>query len=96
MGNLLEEQVINSNPNKKKSVSDLSLSKEKKFVLSKREKLLSKDKKKKEGSTIKRGRESTFWKSVRSITPNISWTRMETYGTPGIPDLLGVFVDDKL
>jgi len=96
MVNPLEEQAINSNPNKKKSVSDLSLSKEKKFVLLKREKLLSKDKKKKEGSKIKRGKESTFWKNVRSITPNISWTRMETYGTPGIPDLLGVFVDDKL
>lgn len=45
---------------------------------------------------LKRGRESTFWKNVKAITPNIYWTRIETYGTPGIPDLLGVFVSKKL
>ena len=62
----------------------------------KREKRLTNDNEKKKSSSVKRGKESTFWKNVRSITPSISWTRMETYGTPGIPDLLGVFVDEKL
>jgi len=97
MGSRLVEQGTNLNRNKKNSESDSSLSKEMRFALSKRETHLSKDrKKKKQTPSIKRGKESTFWKNVRSITPSISWTRMETYGTPGIPDLLGVFVDEKL
>ena len=91
-----EELEQNSNLSKKKSELDLSLSKEKKLELLKRGKRLVRDKEKKKGSTTKRGKESTFWKNVRSITPNIFWTRIETFGTPGIPDLLGVFVDDKL
>jgi len=90
------EQGTNSNRNKKNLESDSVLSKETKFALLKKEKRSVKDKEKKKGSSTKRGKESTFWKNVRSITPNISWTRMETYGTPGIPDLLGVFVDEKL
>jgi hypothetical protein len=96
MANQSEAQGQNLNPNKKKSESNLSLSKETKFALLRKEKQSIRDKGKKKVSTIKRGKESTFWKNVRSITPNISWTRIETFGTPGIPDLLGVFVDDKL
>jgi len=96
MASRLVEQAINSNRNKKNLESDSVLSKETKFALLKREKRSTNDKEKKKSSSVKRGKESTFWKNVRSITPSISWTRMETYGTPGIPDLLGVFVDDKL
>ena len=96
MASRLVEQGTNSNRNKKNLESDSVLSKETKFALLKREKRSTNDKEKKKSSSVKRGKESTFWKNVRSITPSISWTRMETYGTPGIPDLLGVFVDDKL
>ena len=96
MASRLVEQAINSNRNKKNLESDSVLSKETKFALLKREKRSTNDKEKKKSSSVKRGKESTFWKNVRSITPSISWTRMETYGTPGIPDLLGVFVDEKL
>ena len=96
MESLSEGQEINSNQNKKNLESDSSLSKEMRLGLLKLEKRSVRGKEKKKGSATKRGKESTFWKNVRSITPNISWTRMETYGTPGIPDLLGVFVDDKL
>jgi len=96
MASRLVEQGTNSNRNKKNLESDSVLSKETKFALLKREKRSTNDKEKKKSSSVKRGKESTFWKNVRSITPSISWTRMETYGTPGIPDLLGVFVDEKL
>ena len=91
-----EVLATNLNHNKKNLESDLLLSKETKFALSKREKQSDRGRGKKKNSTTKRGKESTFWKNVRSITPNIFWTRIETFGTPGIPDLLGVFVDDKL
>jgi len=83
------------NRNKKNLELDSALSKETKFALLKKEKQSVKDKEKKKGSSIKRGRESTFWKNVKAITPNIYWTRIETYGTPGIPDLLGVFKSKK-
>jgi len=89
-------RALNLNPSKKNLELDSALSKETKFALLKKEKQSIKDKEKKKGSSIKRGKESTFWKNVKGITPNIHWTRIETYGTPGIPDLLGVFVDDKL
>ena len=95
MASRLVGQETNSNQNKKNSVSDSALSKETKFALLKKEKQSVKDKEKKKGSSTKRGRESTFWKNVKSITPNIFWTRIETYGTPGIPDLLGVFKSKK-
>jgi hypothetical protein len=86
----------NSKPIKKILESDSALSRERKFVLLKKEKQSLEDKKKKiKTPSIKRGRESTFWKNVKSITPNIFWTRIETYGTPGIPDLLGVFISKK-
>ena len=86
----------NSKPTKKILESDSALSKERKFVLSKKEKQSIKDRKKKiKTPSVNRGRESTFWKNVKSITPNIFWTRIETYGTPGIPDLLGVCMHPK-
>ena len=86
----------NSNPTKKILESDSALSRERKFVLLKKEKQSLKDRKKKTKiPSINRGRESTFWKNVKAITPNIFWTRIETYGTPGIPDLLGVFISKK-
>lgn len=86
----------NSKPTKKILESDSALSKERKFVLSKKEKQSIKDRKKKiKTPSVNRGRESTFWKNIKSITPNIYWTRIETYGTPGIPDLLGVCMHPK-
>ena len=90
MGSLSEGQEINSNKIKKNLESDFVLSKEKRFALLKKEKRSVRDKEKKKGFTTKRGKESTFWKNIREITPNIYWTRIETYGTPGLPDLLGV------
>ena len=86
----------NSKPIKKILESDSALSRERKFVLLKKEKQSLKDRKKKiKIPSVNRGRESTFLKNVKSITPNIFWTRIETYGTPGIPDLLGVFISKK-
>ena len=35
-------------------------------------------------------KESTFWKTIKKLSPHVHWTRIETFGTPGIPDLLGV------
>ena len=87
---------INSNHIKKNSESDFALSKEKRFALLKKEKQSTKDtKKRKSVPSASRGRESTFWKNVKDVTPNIFWTRIETYGTPGIPDLLGVLRSKK-
>ena len=86
----LEGRGINSNKIKKNLESDSVLSKETRFALLKKEKRSIKDKEKKKGFTTKRGKESTFWKNIKEITPNIYWTRIETYGTPGLPDLLGV------
>jgi len=92
----LAERVSNLKTTKKILVSDSALSRERKFVLLKKEKQSLEDRKKKTKTpSINRGRESTFWKNVKSITPNIFWTRIETYGTPGIPDLLGVFISKK-
>ena len=89
------EGVRNLNPIKKNLVSDSALSRERKFVLLKKEKQSSKDRKQRgQQPSLKRGRESTFWKNVKSITPNIFWTRIETYGTPGLPDLLGVYMHE--
>ena len=90
-------QDKNSNHIKKNLESDSAMSREKKFALLKKEKQSPNDRKKKRAApSVKRGRESTFWKNVKSITPNIYWTRIETYGTPGIPDLLGVYIDKSL
>jgi hypothetical protein len=87
-------EASNSSRIKKNLVSDSALSKEKKFVLSKKEKQSMRETKRKNLSS-KRGKESTFWKNIKEITPNIYWTRIETYGTPGIPDLLGVCMHPK-
>jgi len=96
MSSRLVVHEINLNQNKKNSELDFALSKERRSVLLKKEKQSSKDRKKKTTTpSVNRGRESTFWKNVRSITPSIFWTRIETYGTPGIPDLLGVFKSKK-
>ena len=86
--------VRNLNHTKKNLVSDCVLSREMKYALLKKEKQSLNDLGNKK-PLPKRGRESTFWKNVKSITPNIHWTRIETYGTPGIPDLLGVFQSKK-
>ena len=89
-----EALEINLNQGKKNLEFVSSLSRATKSVLSKREKQSEKGKEKKKSSYTKRGRESTFWKNIKEITPSIHWTRIETYGTPGIPDLLGVLVHE--
>jgi len=33
--------------------------------------------------------ESKFWQEIKKNTPRIKWTRLETWATPGVPDLLG-------
>ena len=33
--------------------------------------------------------ESKFWKEVKKNTPKISWTRLESWASFGVPDLLG-------
>jgi len=43
----------------------------------------------------KKIKESAFGKKIKNISPHVHWTRIETFGTPGIPDLLGVLVADK-
>jgi len=96
MAGRLVAQEINLNQNKKTSELDSALSRERKSALLKKEKQSQRCLKKRTSTpSVNRGRESTFWKNVRSITPNIFWTRIETYGTPGIPDLLGVFKSKK-
>ena len=92
MVNRQAEQDTNLNQTKKGWELDLLSLRKEKLELSKQEKLLQKGKRKKKDSLIKRGKESGFWKRIKDITPNIDWTRIETYGTPGIPDLLGVLV----
>jgi hypothetical protein len=96
MASLSVGREINSSQNKKNSELDSVLSREKKFALLKKEKQSQRGlKKSKSTPSVNRGRESTFWKNVRSITPKVFWTRIETYGTPGIPDLLGVFRSEE-
>ena len=96
MAKPLEGMATNLNHNKKNLESDSVLSKEMRSGLLRKEKRSPREPKKKSTTpSVKRGRESTFWKNVKEITPNIFWTRIETYGTPGIPDLLGVFKSKK-
>ena len=77
MASRLVVQEINLNQNKKNSELDFALSRERKFVLLKKEKQSSKDRKQKgHPPSLKRGRESTFWKNVKSITPNI-WCELK-------------------
>ena len=33
--------------------------------------------------------ESKFWQEVKKNTPGISWTRLESWASAGVPDLLG-------
>jgi len=33
--------------------------------------------------------ESKFWQEVKKNTPEISWTRLESWASAGVPDLLG-------
>ena len=33
--------------------------------------------------------ESKFWREVKENTPDIQWTRLESWASPGVPDLLG-------
>ena len=33
--------------------------------------------------------ESKFWKKIKKNTPNIQWTRIESWASFGVPDLLG-------
>ena len=35
--------------------------------------------------------ETKFWKKLKSLTPEIHWTRMESLSSPGVPDLHGLF-----
>ena len=35
--------------------------------------------------------ETRFWKNLKQKTPKIHWTRIESFSSPGIPDLHGVF-----
>ena len=33
--------------------------------------------------------ESKFWKLIKKITPKLQWTRLESWASFGVPDLLG-------
>tara|TARA_A100000171_G_scaffold32996_1_gene31363 strand:- start:437 stop:877 length:441 start_codon:yes stop_codon:yes gene_type:complete len=35
--------------------------------------------------------EKKFWKEIKSKTSNVNWTRIESWASPGVPDLFGVF-----
>ena len=35
--------------------------------------------------------ETKFWKKLKSLTPEIHWTRIESTSSPGVPDLHGVY-----
>ena len=37
--------------------------------------------------------EKKFWKELKARTPNVNWTRIESWSSPGVPDLFGVFWD---
>jgi len=39
--------------------------------------------------------ETRFWKKLKDCTPRVHWTRVESFSSPGVPDLHGVFTDDK-
>ena len=39
--------------------------------------------------------EKKFWKEIKNKTPNVNWTRIESWSSPGVPDLFGVFKDLK-
>ena len=35
--------------------------------------------------------ETRFWKKLKDLTPKVHWTRIESFSSPGIPDLHGVY-----
>ena len=35
--------------------------------------------------------ETRFWKKLKDVTPKVHWTRIESFSSPGIPDLHGVY-----
>ena len=37
--------------------------------------------------------EKKFWQEIKNKTPNVNWTRIESWSSPGVPDLFGVFKD---
>ena len=37
--------------------------------------------------------EKKFWQQLKVKTPNVNWTRIESWSSPGVPDLFGVFWD---
>ena len=37
--------------------------------------------------------EKKFWKEIKNKTPNVNWTRIGSWASPGVPDLVGVFKD---
>ena len=38
--------------------------------------------------------ETKFWKKLKSLTPEIHWTRIESTSSPGVPDLHGIYPTD--
>ena len=39
--------------------------------------------------------EKKFWQEIKKKTPNVNWTRIESWSSPGVPDLFGVFKDNQ-
>ena len=37
--------------------------------------------------------EKKFWQEIKNKTSNVNWTRIESWASPGVPDLFGVFKD---
>ena len=35
--------------------------------------------------------EKKFWQEIKNKTSNVNWTRIESWASPGVPDLFGVF-----
>ena len=39
--------------------------------------------------------ETKFWQQLKRATPEIHWFRIESFSSPGIPDLYGIFQNKK-
>ena len=39
--------------------------------------------------------ETRFWQQLKRATPEIHWFRIESFSSPGIPDLYGIFQNKK-
>ena len=39
--------------------------------------------------------EAKFWQQLKKATPEIHWFRIESFSSPGIPDLYGIFQNKK-